>query len=120
VVNKVILLGYLRKDPILYHTPNGTPYTLLTVVVERKWRNSEGQEHVETDQHIVHVWRKLAEACAEYLSRSRLVYIEGRLHSREWTDEQQVTHQHIEVIAELVKFMPHFHPHAHRTAETND
>jgi single-strand DNA-binding protein len=117
VVNTVILLGYLRQAPTLSRTPNGTPYTLLAIETERTWRDSEGEKHTEREVHTVQVWRALAEACSQYLRENQLVYMAGRLQTREWEDDQKVTHQRTAVIAEQVKFLPHYHPRANTSAE---
>ncbi len=117
MVNKVQLLGYLRREPTLSPTPNGTPYTVLVVETERTYRDSDSQRHTERETHTVQVWRALAEACSQYLKANQLIYIEGRLHTREWEDDQHVQHQRTEVIAEQVKFLPHFHPPANKLAE---
>ena len=110
MINSVTLLGYLRQAPALSHTRNGTPYTLLRIETERSWRDSDGQKHTEREVHTVQVWRALAEACSQYLRLNQLVYLEGRLHTREWEDDQQVRQSRTDVIAEQVKFSPHFHP----------
>jgi single-strand DNA-binding protein len=117
VVNTVTLLGYLRQAPTLSHTPNGTPYTLLAIETERTWRDSGGERRTEREVHTVQVWRGLAEACSQYLRENQLVYIAGRLHTRVWEDDQQVTHQRTDVIAEQVKFLPHYHPPGQKAAE---
>jgi single-strand DNA-binding protein len=109
VVNEVRLLGYLREAPMLSHTPNGTAFTLLNVETERSWKDAEGKKHVEREVHSVQVWRALAEACTQYLKESQLVYIEGRLHSREREDEHGVKLLTTAVVAEQVKFLPHYH-----------
>jgi single-strand DNA-binding protein len=117
VVNRVTLLGYLRQAPALARTPNGMPYTVLLIETERTWRDTEGQKHTEREMHTVQVWRALAEACSQYLRENQLVYIEGRLHSRKWEDDQQVKQQRTAVIAERVKFLPHYHPAGHKPAK---
>ena len=117
MVNSVILLGYLRQAPTLSHTPNGTPYTVLVVETEQSFRDTEGQKHIEREAHPVQVWRALAKACSQYLRENQLVYIEGRLHTRAWEDDQQGQYQRTIVIAEQMKFLPHYHPAGHKPAE---
>jgi single-strand DNA-binding protein len=117
VVNTVTLLGYLRQTPTLSHTPNGTPFALLAIETERTWRDSGGERRTDREVHTVQVWRALAEACNQYLRENQLVYIAGRLHTRVWKDDQQVTHQRTDVIAEQVKFLPHYHPPGQKAAE---
>jgi single-strand DNA-binding protein len=105
MVNKVILLGRLGKDPEMRYTPQGSPVTTFSLATERVWHDQEGKEHRETEWHNVVAWNKLAEACNQYLKKGSLVYLEGRLHTRTWEDEQKVTHRWTEVIAEEVKFL---------------
>ena len=116
MVNTVILLGYLRQAPILSHTQHGTPYTVLIVETERTWRDTAGEKHTEREVHPIQIWRALAEACSQYLRENQLVSIAGRLHTRTWEDDQQVQHQRTTVIAEQVKFLPHYHPAGHKPA----
>lgn len=117
MVNTVVLLGYLRQAPTVSHTPHGTPYAVLVVETERSFRDTEGQKHTMRDVHTVQVWRALAEACSQYLRENQLVYIAGRLHTRAWEDDQQVKYQRTAVIAEQVKFLPHYHPAGHKPTE---
>jgi len=102
MVNKVILVGRLGRDPELRQSAQGIPVTALSVATERTWRDGNGQTHKETEWHLVVVWNKLAEACHQYLRKGQLVYIEGRLH---WKDAADVIHRRTEVIAEEVKFL---------------
>jgi single-strand DNA-binding protein len=113
VVNNVQLLGYLRQQPVLSHTLNGTPYTLLAIETERTYRESDGQRHTQREVHTVQVWRALAEACSQYLRINQLVYVDGRLHTMERENEYG-TQLLIAVIAEQVKFLPHYHPPAEK------
>ncbi len=114
MVNEVRLLGYLRETPSLSHTLNDTAYTLLNVETERSWRDADGQRHTEREVHPVQVWRSLAEACSQYLRENQLVYIAGRLHTREREDEHGTTIIIMAVVAEQVTFLPHFHPPAEK------
>jgi len=105
MVNKVILLGRLGKDPEMRYTPQGHAVTAFSVATERTWTDVEGHEQKESEWHNVIAWRELAEACNTYLTKGSLVYIQGRLHTRDWEDEQKVKHRRTEVIAEEVKFL---------------
>ena len=109
MVNEVRLLGYLRDVPRLSHTLNDTPYTLLLIETERSWHDADAQKHTQREVHTVQVWRNLAEACCQYLQVNQLVYIAGRLHTREWEEEHGVKLVTIAVIGEQVKFLPHYH-----------
>lgn len=105
MLNKVMLIGRLGKDPEMRYTPQGSPVTTFSLATERSWRDGDGQLHKETEWHSVVVWNKLAELCHEHLRRGSRIYVEGRLHTRKWDDDQQATHSRIEVIAEDVIFL---------------
>lgn len=105
MVNKVILVGRLGRDPEMRYTPQGDSVTTLSVATWRTWRDASELEHKETEWHTVIAWRKLAEACSQFLHKGSLVYIEGRNQTRQWEDEQRVKYRRTEVIAEEVKFL---------------
>ncbi len=88
MVNKVILIGRLGRDAELRFTPQGTPVASLSLATERTWQDQEGTNHKETEWHNVILWGRLAETSHEHLTKGRLIYIEGRLHTRIWEDEQ--------------------------------
>jgi len=80
-LNKVQLIGRLGRDPETTVTPKGNKVTNFSIAVGRRWRNSDGKVHEDTDWFRVVAWKHLATICQEYLSKGRLVYIEGRLQT---------------------------------------
>lgn len=80
-LNKVQIIGRLGRDPETRFTPKGTKVTNFSVAVGRRWRNKDGEVKEDTDWFNVVAWGRLAEVCQEYLSKGRLVYIEGRLQT---------------------------------------
>jgi single-strand DNA-binding protein len=87
-LNKVMIIGRLGKDPEMRYTPSGNPVTTFSVAASRQWKDSstnEGRE--ETEWFSVVAWNKLAEICNEYLKKGARVYIEGRLQTRSWDDQ---------------------------------
>ena len=80
-LNKVQLIGRLGRDPETRFTPKGIKVTNFSVAVDRRWRGSDGVVKEDTDWFNVVAWGRLAEICQEYLSKGRLVYIEGRLQT---------------------------------------
>jgi single-strand DNA-binding protein len=104
-VNKVILIGHLGKDPEVRYTPNGQAVANFTVATNDSWTDKAGQKQDRTEWHRVVVWAKLAELCAEYLSKGRQVYLEGRLQTREWTNKENVKQYTTEVVANQVVFL---------------
>lgn len=88
-VNKAILIGRLGRDPELKYTTAGTAYVRFSVATDDTWtdRNS-GERQERTEWHTIVAWEKLAEFCGQYLSKGRLVYIEGSIQSRQWDDQE--------------------------------
>ena len=78
-LNKVQLIGRLGRDPETRFTSSGTKVTNFSIAVDRRWRDSKGEVREDTDWFNVTAWGRLAEICQEYLTKGRLVFIEGRL-----------------------------------------
>jgi single-strand DNA-binding protein len=105
MVNKVILVGNLGKDPQTRSTPNGQEVATLTVATSEKFKGKDGEMQERTEWHTVVVWGKQAESCGKYLTKGRQVYVEGRLATRKWTDKEGAERYTTEVVAENVKFL---------------
>ncbi|MBI1971600.1 MAG: single-stranded DNA-binding protein, partial [Candidatus Wildermuthbacteria bacterium] len=89
-LNKVFLIGRLTDNPELRTTTGGQPVCSLRVATNRAWKDQQGQQHEEAEYHSVVAWRRLAEIASQYLQKGALVYIEGRLQTRSWQDQQGV------------------------------
>lgn len=87
-LNKVMIIGRLGADPESRYTSSGSPVTTFRVAVGRQWRDSNGEGHEETEWFSVVAWNKLAEICNQYLAKGTRVYLEGRLQTRSWEDQQ--------------------------------
>ena len=99
-VNKVMLIGRLRTDPEMRHTPSGTAVTNLRMAVNRRVRAEEGQEPREETEWVgVVAWDKLAETCSRFLGKGRRVYIEGRLRTRSYEAQDGGKRYVTEVVA---------------------
>jgi single-strand DNA-binding protein len=99
-LNKVMLIGRLGHDPEMRYTPSGKPLTKFQIAVNRSWSTAENEKKTETEWFTIVSWGKLAEICNQYLEKGRQVYIEGRLHSRSWKDEEGANHSTVEVVAQ--------------------
>lgn len=100
-LNKVMLIGNLTRDPEMRYTPNGTAVCSFGLATNRSWQSGEGNERrEETEFHRIVAWNKLAELCAQLLSKGRKVYIEGRLQTRSWEAPDGGKRQATEVVAE--------------------
>lgn len=89
MVNKVILLGHLGRDPEVRSTPSGRQVANFTLATNRRWTNREtGERQEETEWHRIVVWGRQAEVAGQYLRRGKQIYLEGRLQTRSWEDRQ--------------------------------
>jgi single-strand DNA-binding protein len=98
-LNKVMIIGRLGRDPEMRYTPSGKPVTTFSVATHRSWNTSEGERKTETEWFNIVAWGSLAEICKEYLTKNRLVYIEGRLQTRHWDDAEGKKHTSVEIVA---------------------
>ena len=88
MVNKVILIGNLGRDPEVRSTPSGQPVASFTLATSRRWRDKSGAKQEQTEWHNIVVWGKQAEIAGQYLTKGKQVFIEGRLQTRSWEDRQ--------------------------------
>lgn len=102
MLNRVILIGRLTKDPELRYTPSGVAVTTFTLAVDRPFTNN-GQK--ETDFINIVTWRQLAETCANYLKKGRLTAAEGRIQVRNYDNSEGKRVYVTEVIADNVRFL---------------
>lgn len=98
-LNKVMIIGRLGRDPEMRYTPSGRPITTFSVATSRKWNTSEGEKRSETEWFNVVAWGSLAEICNQYLTKGQQVYIEGRLQTRKWEDDNGNKRSNIEIVA---------------------
>ncbi len=89
-VNKVILIGRLGKDPETRYLPSGDAVTSVTIATTEKWKDKNGEMKEETEWHQVSLFNRLAEIAAKYLTKGSLVYIEGSIKTRKYTDKTGV------------------------------
>src|SRR5687768_2993293 len=88
-VNKVILVGRLGRDPELKYTASGTPFCRFSMATDDSWNDKgTGERQERTEWHNIVAWDRLAEICNQYLTKGKLVYIEGNLQTREWDDPE--------------------------------
>jgi single-strand DNA-binding protein len=86
-VNKVILIGRLGKDPAVTYTPSGSPMAKFSLATDWASKDRSGEQQRHTEWHNIVAWNKLAEICGQYLTKGKLVYIEGTIRSRQWEDQ---------------------------------
>ena len=103
MLNKVVLIGRLAKDPELRYTPSGTAVTSFTLAVERSFSGQDGKK--ETDFIPIVAWGKLGENAAKYLAKGRLAAVEGRIQIRNYENNEGRKVYVTEVVAENVRFL---------------
>jgi single-strand DNA-binding protein len=104
-VNKVILVGYLGKDPELRYTQSGIAFCTFSLATTDHWTDQQGKRHEKTEWHRIQTWKKQGENCAKFLRKGSPAYIEGRLQTRSWDDQSGKKNYSTEVIADSVKFL---------------
>jgi len=105
-VNKVILIGNLGKDPEVRYMPNGGAVTNLTLATSETWKDKNtGESQEKTEWHRVVAFRRLAEIMGEYLRKGSKVYIEGRLQTRKWQDQQGQDRYTTEIVADEMQML---------------
>lgn len=108
--HKIMIVGNLGRDPEMRFTPSGKAVTSFSVATNRKWTNSDGTPGEETTWFKVSAWGRMAEVTNQYLSKGRLVMVEGTMTSengspRVWTGNDGVARASFEVNASMVKFL---------------
>jgi single-strand DNA-binding protein len=104
-LNKVMIIGNLGSEPEMRFTPNGNPVTSFRVATNRVYTTPDGERKQETEWFTVVAWNKLAEQCNQFLTKGRLVYAEGRIHTRSWESQDGQKHSRPEIVANRVVFL---------------
>ncbi|MBI4215432.1 MAG: single-stranded DNA-binding protein [Parcubacteria group bacterium] len=99
-LNKAMLIGRLTRDPEAKVTPQGQNLSQFSVATNLVWTDANGQRQEKTEFHNIVAWRKLAETCNQYLKKGSRLYIEGRLQTRSWQDQNGVTKYRTEIVAD--------------------
>ncbi len=99
-LNKVMIIGRLTQDPESKTIPQGATVTTFSVATNRSWKDQQGVQKDVTEFHNVVAWRKLAEICAQYLTKGKQVYIEGHLQTRNWEGQDGKKNYRTEIIAD--------------------
>ena len=97
-----MIIGNVTRDPEGRTTPDGTAVTSFSVATNFRWTDAKGQRQERAEFHNVVAWRKLAEICAQYMRKGSRVFVEGRLQTRSWEDQQGQKKYRTEIIADNV------------------
>lgn len=104
-VNKVILVGNLGNDPEVRYMPNGNAVANLSLATSESWKDQQGQVQERTEWHRLTMYRKLAEIAGEYLKKGSQIYVEGKLQTRKWQDQQGQDRYTTEVIVDQMQML---------------
>ena len=104
-LNKVLLIGRLGSDPELRYTADGVPVATFNVATSETYKDKSGAKQEKTEWHRVVAWRKLGEIAGEYLKKGKLVYIEGKIQSRDYEGKDGIKRKTFEIIASEMKML---------------
>lgn len=105
-INKVIIVGTLGDDPTIRYNPNGKAMAALSVATSEAWTDKQsGNQETKTEWHRVVLWGRQAEIAGEYLKKGSRVYIEGKIQTRKWTDQQGQDRYTTEIIGKEMQFL---------------
>ncbi|MBI1749735.1 MAG: single-stranded DNA-binding protein [Acidobacteria bacterium] len=104
-VNKVILVGRLGRDPESRFTASGQAVCNFSLATDRSYKDRNGQTQKQTEWHKIVVWSKLAEICQKYLKKGSQIFIEGRIQSRQWEDQQGQKRTAFEIVANEMRML---------------
>ena len=103
-LNKVLLIGYLGTDAKLNKTGSGQGVANFTMATNEYWVNKDGKKEQRTEWHKVVLWGNQAEALSEYLKKGRQVFVEGRLQTNAWENENK-SYRTAEIVAQTIRFL---------------
>ena len=106
MINKVILVGRLGKDPEIRSTPQGNTVAKFTLATDEKFTDRAGEKQERTEWHNIVAWGKLGEICGQYLKKGKLVYIEGSIRTDSWDDKESGQKKYrTEIVANTMKML---------------
>ena len=106
MINKVILVGRLGKDPEIRSTPGGTSVAKFTIATDERYTDKSGEKQERTEWHNITAWGKLGEICGQYLKKGKLVYIEGSIRTDSWDDKESGQKKYrTEIVARDMKML---------------
>ena len=119
-INKVIIVGHLGNDPEMRTMPNGEAVANISVAISESWMDKNtGERRVVTEWHRIVFYRRQAEICGEYLKKGSQVYVEGRLRSRKWQDQNGQDHYTTEIQGDNLQMLGSAHGRTRNVASGN-
>lgn len=104
-LNKAMIIGNLGKDPEIRTTPSGQSMATFSVATSEKYKNKSGEQEERTEWHNIVLWGKLAEIAAQYLTKGKTVYIEGRVQTRKWEGKDGQDRYTTEIVGDKMQML---------------
>ncbi len=104
-LNKAMLIGRLGQDPEIRYTQSGSAVANVTIATNDYWTDKQGEKQERTEWHSLVLWGKLADLAQSYLKKGSQIYVEGRLQTRDWEDQQGQKHYKTEVVVTTMQFL---------------
>ena len=105
MLNKVTLIGRLGRDPETRYLPNGDAVCNFSLATDKSWKDKNGQKQEHTEWHAITLYRRLAEIAGQYLKKGSLIYLEGKIQSRKYTDKQGTERTAYEIVCHEMKML---------------
>ena len=105
MLNKAMLIGRLGGDPEIRQTQSGAVVVSFNLATTERWTNKNGDRDTRTEWHRVIAWDQLAQICEKYLTKGKLVYVEGPIRNRRWEDSDGNTHRSTEIVAQSLQIL---------------
>jgi single-strand DNA-binding protein len=105
VVNKVILIGNVGRDPEIRYLNNGDAATNFSLATTEKWKDKNGEQHEETQWHRISAFGRLAEICGEYIKKGTPIYVEGKIKYGKYTDQAGVEKNTVEIVMKELQLL---------------
>lgn len=105
MINKVILIGHLGADPEQRFTQAGVAMSTFSIATSERWKDKDGQQQQQTEWHRIVAWRQRAEFCNKYLHKGSKIYLEGKLQTRKWQDQNGSDRWITEIVASNIEFL---------------
>ena len=105
MLNKVILIGRLGRDPECRYLPNGDAVCNFSIATSESWKDQSVQKKERTEWHAITLYRKLAEIASKYLQKGSLVYLEGKIQSRKYTGKDGIERTAYEIVCSEMKML---------------
>ena len=105
MVNKLILVGNVGKNPEIHHLEGGTAVARFSLATSEVWKDKAGEKHQETQWHAITAWRQLAELAEKYITKGMQLYVEGKVTYRTYDDKDGNKRYTTEIIAQEIRFL---------------